>query len=75
MGLRREGHAEDLLVDLTPPEILFVNDGIGKNWMYLFLSQQFSKTVYVMYIHIYVSFGLALQTYMHSFITNLNILR
>ena len=32
----REAHAEDLLVDLTPPAILFVNDGIGKNWMYLF---------------------------------------
>ena len=28
-GLMREAHAEDLLVDLTPPEILFVNDGIG----------------------------------------------
>jgi len=25
----REAHAEDLLVDLTPPEIVFVNDGIG----------------------------------------------
>jgi len=33
-GLRREAHAEDLLVDLTPPEILFVNDGIG---MYVYV--------------------------------------
>ena len=28
-GLMREVHAEDLLVDLTPPEFLCVNDGIG----------------------------------------------
>ena len=28
-GLRREAHGEDLLVDLTPPNILFINDGKG----------------------------------------------
>lgn len=28
-GLRHEVHAEDLLVDLTPPYIDFINDGIG----------------------------------------------
>ncbi|VDI63401.1 Hypothetical predicted protein [Mytilus galloprovincialis] len=30
-GLRREAHAEDLLVDLTAPDIRFVNDGIGSD--------------------------------------------
>lgn len=28
-GLTRKAHAEDFLVDLTPPIIMFVNDGIG----------------------------------------------
>ncbi|XP_076113983.1 uncharacterized protein LOC143082268 [Mytilus galloprovincialis] len=30
-GLRHEVHAEDLLVDLTPPYIDFINDGIGSD--------------------------------------------
>lgn len=28
-GLRGKAHAEDLLVDLTPPNIAYINDGIG----------------------------------------------
>ena len=34
-GLRREAHAEDLLVDLTPPDIVFINDGIGTVIMFM----------------------------------------